>query len=112
MPMERVRRDKAISKAEFHERLRTWLDQTNDNTIGPPDVVGVTPWVMIMDGPTRFRLHADTPRVAVSSYLQLVALGGDELTWSVVPNERGNENAVVYGPEMNRITSFYMYLDG
>ena len=43
-------------------------------------------------------------------HLQLVDRYGDSLEWTVVPNQRGRRNAIVYGPDRIRLVSFYFYL--
>lgn len=110
MPMERVPASKAFSRTEFHQQLRQWLANTSDAQIGGEDVPGVTAWIYVEHFGDNYRLHADTKREAVEEYLKLVALYGEELEWSVVANKRGNENAVVHGPDQKRVTSFYLYL--
>jgi hypothetical protein len=110
MPMERVRTAEAISKPEFHTRLRAWVHNTEDSAVGPPDVPGVTPWVYVTDGRARYEFHADVQRDAVEGYLRLVDLHGDDLEWTVVENQRGRPNAVAYGPRQERVTPFYLYL--
>lgn len=110
MPIKRVSLDDAISKSEFHSRLRAWLHDTGDAIVGEPDVPGVTAWVHVLDGSSRYRLHADTRRKAVDDYLRLVAPHGDDLKWTVVASKRGRINAVAYGPERKRLVPFYLYL--
>lgn len=109
MPLERVRRGSALTRNEFHQRLRSWLGDTEDPIVGLEEVPGVTPWVYIRDGSSLFELHADTKREAVRGYLELVALHGDDLRWEVTASERGNMTAVAYGPERVRNKSFYLY---
>src|SRR6266536_3410786 len=101
MPMKRVRKAEAITKPEFHKRLRAWLADTNEATIGPPEpeVPGVVPWVHVHDGGAVYMLHADVKREAVGRYLHLVERHGDQLGWTIVANQRGKKNAVVYGPD-------------
>jgi hypothetical protein len=36
--MEQVRRLQALSKSEFHQRIRGWLDNTDHKFIGPEDI--------------------------------------------------------------------------
>jgi hypothetical protein len=110
MPIERVRRDQALSKDQFHWRLRDWLDRTNDAVVGPEDVDGRTSWIHVRDGSTMFVLHADTPREAIAFYLHLVELHGDAITWEIAPSQRGKMTAVVYGPEKVRHKPFYLYV--
>ena len=109
MPMERVLRDSALTKAVFHERLRHWLDSTEDARVGSKGVPGVTPWVYVRDGAQIFALNADTPRDAVRQYLHTVTLHGEDLTWEIFPSQRGKNTAVVYGPDRLPNTSFYLY---
>ena len=109
MPVERVRRDEALSKGEFHRRLRSWLQDTDDAIVGPDNVPGVRAWVYVRDGSSLFELHADTARVAVRDYLGLVDLHGDNLQWAITASDRGNMTAVLYGPKHLRLKPFYLY---
>jgi hypothetical protein len=109
MPMQQVKSTEAITKPEFHKRLRAWFRDTDEVIIGPPNTVGVAAWVYVQDGDARYKLHADVKREAVGQYLGLVDRYGDEIEWTVVENEKGNMNAVAYGPEQVRITPFYLY---
>jgi hypothetical protein len=110
MAMEQVRRDQAISKEQFHSRLRDWLDNTDDNVIGPEGVDGRTAWIHVHDGSTVFVLHADTKREAVTFYLRLVEQHGGALAWKIAPSQRGKMTTVVYGPEKVRHRPFYLYV--
>lgn len=110
MSMDQVSRADAISKPAFHARLRAWLSGTDESIVGSPDVPGLSAWVYVHDGGNLYKLHADAKRAAVSEYLSLVDQLGDGLAWTIVPNERGNMNAVAYGPAKTRIVPFYFYL--
>jgi hypothetical protein len=110
MPMQQVRTAGAITKPEFHARLRAWLQETDEATIGPSDIPGVSPWVYVQDGGSRYEFHADVKREAVERYLQLVDRYGDGLEWSIVSNQRGKQNDVAYGPDQERVTPLYLYL--
>ena len=110
MPMEQVRRPHALSKTEFHSRLREWLNSTDDAIIGPEGLHGQTVWIYVHDGPNMFGLHADTKREAVDAYLRIVAQQGNDLQWEVAESQRGNPTAVVYGPNKHRHKPFYLYL--
>lgn len=57
-----------------------------------------------------FCLHVDVRRSSVAAYLDLMEQHGDSLAWKIVPNQRGRGNAVLYGPNAQRITTFYVYL--
>ena len=110
MPMKQVPRNQALTKAEFHQRLREWFHDTGERTVGSDEVDGRTRWIYVRDGADLFVLHADTSREAVEWYLQTVAANGDDLRWEVAPSQRGNMTAVAYGPERLRNTSFYLYV--
>lgn len=120
MTLESVKAREAIDKSTLHRRLREWFaataaDETIDPTIGPVTnargPIGRSAWVHVRDGAgDLFCLHADVRRSSVSKYLDLVDRHGDALAWTVVPNQRGNENAVAYGPDAVRVTPFYLYL--
>lgn len=108
MAMERVTKKQPITKTEFHRRLRTWFEQTNDVKVGGY-VDGRTPWVYVRDGADLFVLHADTSRAAVEQYLRLVSELGSDLEWQVAPSDKGNMTAVSYGPAKIRYKPFYFY---
>jgi hypothetical protein len=110
MAMERVRGGQALSKFEFHDCLRDWLENTDDAIIGPEDVDGRTGWIHVHDGSGTFVLHADTGRHAVSWYLQTVELYGKDLQWEITESHCGNPTAVAYGPKKLRYKSFYLYV--
>src|SRR5688572_14375422 len=119
MTLERVRRGEAIDRKLFHQRLRQWVTSTSsaedtDPMVGPvgeDGVKGNTCWVHVRDDAGNvYGLHADVRRSSVSKYLDLVEQIGDALTWTVVLNQRGNLNAVAYGPDAVRLTPFYLYL--
>ena len=120
MTIERVPADSAIDKAELHARLLDWFAATSagassDPTVGPVGtggVIGRTPWVHVRDETgDLFSLHADVKRSSVLAYLKLAVRHGSSLTWTVVENAKVNMNAVAYGPDEQRITPFYLYLE-
>jgi hypothetical protein len=111
MSMDKVRRDQAVTKAQFHQRLRSWFEKnTDDAVVGPENVDGRSRWIHIRDGSNMFVLHADTKRDAVDHYLRIVARYGDDLQWTIAPSQRGKPTAVVHGSEQCRLKSFYLYL--
>jgi hypothetical protein len=107
--MEKVGRRNALSKTEFHQRIRDWLQNTDDTVIGPEDSkYARTGWV-VRDRSDILVLNADTPRAAVNRYMGLVSQYGNDLRWDRAESERGNMTAVAYGPEKLRCKSFYLY---
>ena len=115
MPMEQVSKDRPLTKAQFHQRLREWVNSTStdgNQIVGPEGVDGRMRWIYVHDGRHLFVLHADTPRHAVDQYLSLAAEYGDELLWTVARSRRGKMTAVAYGPDdpPQRIVPFYLYM--
>ena len=106
--MDRVKPAEALTKQEFHKRLRRWLDNTDDPVI-KPDVLPPTRWVHVRHGGDVLFLHADTPRDAVARYLQLVARYGDEIEWHITIGQKGNPTSSLYGPDKVPVKSFYLY---
>jgi len=111
MPMIRVRKTEAISKGEFHRRLRVWL-ATDEHRIGAEGDYGATGWIFVRDGGSFYKLNADTKRPAVEEYVQNLVLLGEDVEWHTVENQKGNMTAIAYGPEQRRNTSFYLYFAG
>lgn len=103
MPMDRTTPIDPLSKAEFHKRLRAWLD-TDELTIGGIDA-GSDGWVYVRDGEQVFQLNADTTREGVDSYLALL----DAFEWTMVPDSRGRNSAIAYGPQKHELSYFYLY---
>ena len=110
MPITRVLRSEALSRKEFHQVLQEWIDNSDEDIIGDPDEPGVKAWIHTKESGRLFRLHADTPRYAVESYLELIARQGEDVEWVVVPNARGKWNAVAFGSSPERVKSLYLYL--
>jgi len=108
MPMDQVRGGQALTKAEFHRRLKAWLLETDDATIGRSRQ-GRTGWVHVRDKSRLFKLNSDCSRTAVKHYLDLVSLHGDDLEWQITTSSRGNWTAVLYGPKSIRYKSFPLY---
>jgi hypothetical protein len=108
--MEQVGRDQALSKSEFHQRLRDWFEKTEHKVIGPEGIkYPRTGWVHVRDGSLLLLLNADTPRNAVGRYLQLVQRYGNDLQWERAISQQDKMTTVVYGPEKLRCKSFNLY---
>jgi hypothetical protein len=112
MPMEKIARDEALSRSEFHQQLFRWLETTDDLCIGAESDYPRTGWVHVRHGLRIFVLNADTKRESVNEYLQLVDRYGNDLLWEIVESQRGKMTAVAYGPEHHRLKSFYLYVVG
>lgn len=110
MPITRIKKSEPLNRREFHETLNRWVRDSDEDIIGDPSLPGVSAWIYVSDAGRLFRLHADTPRHAIQSYLELVAREGDDMEWHVVNNKKGIPNAVGFGSEAKRVKSLYMYL--
>jgi hypothetical protein len=109
VPMQKVTRSQALTKSEFHKRLRDWFRGTGEQMIGSPEVDGRTGWIFVQDGGHIYVVHTDTPRKAVEWYLQIVNEEGDNLVWEPALSMRGHMTATVYGSKRQRNTAFYLY---
>ena len=110
MPLKEVRRNQALNKSEFHERLRDfWLHNSDDATVCPNAAYGRRPWIYILNEHRVFVLNADTKRKAVGEYLELVTQHSDDLRWELRPSQQGKMTAVAYGPHGLPVQSFYLY---
>jgi hypothetical protein len=99
-----------LSKFEFHQRIRGWLDNTDDMVIGPVDIkYRRTGWVHVRDGSSILVLNADTPRDAVDRYLKVVTRYENDLQWHRAESQRGEMTVVEYGPDKVRCKSFNLY---
>jgi hypothetical protein len=114
LSLKEVRRDQALNKSQFHERLREFCggNSSDDATVCPNYAYGRRPWIYILDEHRVFVLNADTKRKAVREYLELVAQHSDDLRWELRPSQRGNMTAVAYGPHGLPVQSFYLYAAG
>jgi hypothetical protein len=111
MPIVPASKLQPLSKAEFHKRLREWVENTNEARVGDPDDDNRQPCAYVSDGGNVFRLHSDTQRDGVKEYLALVSKHGDDLEWSIVQNRDGKMNKLAYGPTKKRLSYFYLYLN-
>jgi hypothetical protein len=98
-------------RRDFVGLLRWWLEQTDEKTIGEVEPFPGRPWVLVEAGSTRCHLNADTARVGVRRFLELVRQHGDDLEWRVVANQRGKVNRVALGPDAELVEKFYLYTD-
>jgi hypothetical protein len=108
--MQRVKRKEAISRGEYHSRLRKWHAETNEQHIGEFEKgKRVPPWIFIRDGKRLFSQDADASREVVGEYLKLLDQQGEDLRWTVVLSDRGYKSRVAPGNPPERIP-VYIYL--
>jgi len=107
--IERNTAGEALSRHEFDNELREWLNYSGRAVIGDAEKFGGKAWLWVKQFGWRYYLNADTTRDAVVEYVGLLDDANGNLTWSVVPNERGVENKVVFGASQRKIDGFYLY---
>jgi hypothetical protein len=101
---------RCVSKEEFTIRLRRWYENTTEDVIGGNAPQGRTPWLWIQIGDVECHLNADTKRLGVQRYLEMVERYGSVMEWSVRVHQNGiNINKVCFGPRAERIRGFYLY---
>jgi len=98
----------ALSRREFDSELREWLGYSDSPFIGDAERFGGRAWLWVRQLGWRYYLNADTTREGVAEYVRLLDKAG-KLSWSVVPNEKGVENKVAFGPDQIVIPGFYLY---
>lgn len=110
MPIRKVENKYSIDKQTFHNLLRDWFENSTEEIIGDPNVRGQLAWIWVSDGTQKYHLNADTKRLAVKEYLDLVEEYGNVIEWQIVPNNRGKLNKVAFGSDRQTIKGFYFYL--
>jgi len=105
--MTRTPKDAALTKPEFHARLREFL-VTNQAVVAPSEHANA-PWVWVKSLGNRYYLNADSTRDGVAAYIARVDAEGDSIRWSVVENERGRVNKAAFGEDREVIPGFYLY---
>jgi hypothetical protein len=99
------------SKQEFTTLLRRWYECTSEDVIGPSASQGRTPWLWLQVGDVECHLNADTKRLGVQRYLELVERHSPGMAWHIRLNQNGiNINKVCFGPGIERIRGFYLYV--
>jgi hypothetical protein len=101
----------AVDHREFDRLVREWIAEDATGMSGPSGVPGVTHGVHVRRDDRIFVLHADARTEAAAAYLKLVERYGDEITWNVVPSDKGKLSAVAFGPECVRVESMYFYIN-
>ncbi len=87
------------------ERLRRWIDQTEEEVVGNSPNFGGTPWIHFSVSGVRCRLNADTKRSGVAEVLQRSNLPGFRV--GVGLNNRGKCNKLLFNGEA--VPGFFAY---
>ena len=107
-PMQKIlKKAGALSKVEFHCRLREWLKTSGEeeSQIGP----GKALYILILDYAKYYRIHSDAQRYAVKEYLSLLDLYGDSIQWTLGWTQRKKFTLVKVGPHAKTIESLLLY---
>ena len=108
MPMQRVgKKADALSKVEFHRRLREWFLTTGEKEkqIGPGEVR----YILIYNDEKYYWIHSDAKRWAVREYLSLVDLYGDSIQWTLGWTQKKKFTLVKVGPQAKTVESLLLY---
>jgi hypothetical protein len=97
------------SKTEFADLLRRWHDDTREETIGDLRRNCVTKWLTVSATGNRCVVHADTSRVAIRRYLELVAKFGPDPGWRVERGRRETLNKVCVEPDGSPTPGLFIY---
>lgn len=109
MYLPRTLRSSPATRRDFEAALRTWLAAAAPGATVGGAGQGQTPWVWVRaESGELCHLNSNTTRRGVEGYLALTAFGQPP-AWSVVPNRRGVENKVAFGPERRTVPGFYLY---
>lgn len=108
--IKRIRKDEAITRAEFDSALLAWLDEAKPGEwVGDRGGRGQAPWIFVRDLGRVFHLNADSNREGVREYLGMLATSPN-LQWTVVLNSKGTLNKVAFGLDQRTIAGFYLYV--
>ncbi len=108
--IRRIRKDEAITRAEFDSALKAWFDGANPGEwVGDRGGRGQAPWIFVRDLGRVFHLNADSNREGVREYLGMLTTSPN-LEWTVVLNRNGTPNKVAFGPDQRTISGFYLYV--
>ncbi|WP_199303580.1 MULTISPECIES: hypothetical protein [unclassified Synechocystis] len=98
------------SKSDFNKALSQWYNKTDEVTIGDTSYSQAS-WIFIKLGMYDFQLNADTKRIGVFDYLQILKQYEQDLPWHIVENTRNSKiNKAVFGEDFKKISGFYLYI--
>jgi hypothetical protein len=107
--LEQNTRESAVRREEFHEILRTWLDDSLDDVIGDPDNHAGQAWLWVRHGGDHFYLDGASNRAGVRSYVRLVEKAGGDPEWTIHRAEAGSRDRIAIGRDRTFIEGFDFY---
>ena len=102
-------RESAVRREEFHQALKTWLDDSLNDRIGEPESHSGGAWFWVRHGGDHFYLNADSSRAGIRQYLRTVTASGGNPVWSTRTDEAGIRERVAVGPKGEVIDGFEFY---
>jgi hypothetical protein len=105
-------RFKLPGKADLLQLLNDWLEVSpRRSTIGVVGKFGGRPCIFIALHKDRTAvLNVDTKRTAVEQYVEDARERGPDVPWSVIPNQRGRVNKLVFREDKTETQGWYCYL--
>jgi hypothetical protein len=102
-------RESALRREEFHDVLRSWLDDSLDQWVGDPQSHAGMAWIWVRHGGNHFYLNADSSRTGVRQYLHVVQQSSGDPDWSMPQSAAGIRDRVVVGRDHRIIEGFEFY---
>ncbi len=102
-------RESAVRREEFHQALKTWLDDSLDDRIGEPESHAGLAWFWVRHGGDHFYLNADSSRTGIRRYLRMVTASAGDPVWSMRTFVPGIRDRVGVGPDAEVIDGFEFY---
>ena len=102
-------RESALRREEFHQALRSWLDESFDDCVGDPASHAGPAWVWVRHGGRHFYLNADSTRAGIRQYLHLVEEDSGDPKWSMQDSIAGIRDRVTVGRGEQVVEGFEFY---
>ena len=101
-------RESAIDREQFHQLLRSWLDESFDNRIGEESHSG-SAWLWVRHGGDHFYLDADSTRAGIRRYLAVVDQSRGDPEWFTNHSNGEARDRVSIGRDRQIIAGFDFY---
>jgi hypothetical protein len=103
-------RESAVRREEFHDLLRSWVNDSFNSSVGDPESHAGPAWLWVRHGGKRYYLRSDSTRAGVARYLKMVDESAGDPVWSTVPSVREVRDRVTVGPSGEVIPGFEFFL--